>query len=286
MQKMLEHALSYTTRNWYIFPVRERNSDLWRSDDGKLHISKAKMPRITGGLLNASTDPAQIREWWRKWPYAAIGLNCGKSGLFAFDVDRKDGRDGWPYFKNLGISWSGAFMTVTPSGGLHVIYSGVGRSSTNIATGLDTKSDGGYIILPPSEIYEKGEYLQSNEWVGNPADLPDGVLERMFPPIPEPAPRVTVWNVTDEYARAKKAIAVLPGALAQDYDTKLQIGRALKSLGMDGLNLWHEFCRKDNRAGKYNESEIDDHWRRVGGNATLATLFYLADQNCPGWRKS
>ena len=46
-----------------------------------------KHPRIRGGLNSASTDPEQIRAWWRKWPTANIGLRCGKdSGVIVLDV--------------------------------------------------------------------------------------------------------------------------------------------------------------------------------------------------------
>lgn len=288
MKKLLKFALEYALRGWYIFPVRECDGELYQDDKGNLKLPKAKSPRIRHGLLNATTDAQQITEWWTRWPYAAIGCNCGKSGLFAFDVDRKDGRDGWPTFKALGLEWDKAFCSITPSGGLHIIYSGIGKSTANTATGLDTKSDGGYIILPPSEIEGKGEYIQSNSWEGVPATIDAEVLARLFPEHEQPERRnLAPLSQADEVQKAKRAIAALPGSLAQDYDIKIKIGMALQALGSDGLTLWHEFCKKDNRQGKYNSGELDEHWERLNpGRVTIGTLYYYANQNCPEWRKS
>src|SRR2546428_209782 len=36
-----------------------------------------KVPRNSGGLTNASSDPAVIAEWWRRWPTANIGVRTG-----------------------------------------------------------------------------------------------------------------------------------------------------------------------------------------------------------------
>ena len=288
MKKLLQYALEYASRGWYIFPVRERDGELYLDEEtGKLKLPKAKRPRIKGGLLGATTDAEQISTWWNRSPYAAIGCNCGMSGLFAFDVDRKDGRDGWPTFKALGVEWDGAFTTITPSGGLHIIYSGIGKSTANTTSGLDTKSEGGYIILPPSEIEGKGEYIQGNEWDGVPLAISADVLARIFPEHEQPEPRqIAQLSPADEVQKAKRAIAVLPGSLAQDYDVKIKIGMALQSLGSDGLSLWHEFCRKDNRQGKYNAGELDEHWERIkGGRVTIATLYFYANQSAPDWYK-
>lgn len=285
MQKLLKYALEYALTGWAVFPVRECDGELYLDDKGKMRLPKAKSPRIQHGLLNATTDPAQITEWWTRWPYAAIGCNCGKSGLFVFDVDRKDDKDGWPFFKALEIDWSGSFNSLTPSFGLHIIYTGHGKSSSS-PTGLDTRGEGGYIILPPSEIEGQGFYERANTWKGTPAQIPAETIARLFPEHEQPEPRqLPPLSVADEVQKARRAIAVLPGSLAQDYDDKIRIGMALTALGSDGLNLWHEFCRKDNRSGKYNSGELDEHWERIqNGKVTIATLYYYADQNAPGWR--
>ena len=47
-----------------------------------------KFPRNRGGLTQASTDPAVIADWWRRWPTANVGLRTGfESRLVVLDVD-------------------------------------------------------------------------------------------------------------------------------------------------------------------------------------------------------
>ena len=72
---MLEHALAYAERGWRVFPVQ------------------GKKPAIVRWPKRASSDPAQIRTWWERWPEANIGIAMTRSRLLVLDIDPRNGGD-------------------------------------------------------------------------------------------------------------------------------------------------------------------------------------------------
>jgi hypothetical protein len=50
-----------------------------------------KHPLTPHGLKDASSDPAQLTGWWRRWPQANIGLVTGELAE-VLDVDGRPGR--------------------------------------------------------------------------------------------------------------------------------------------------------------------------------------------------
>jgi len=178
---MLESALQYAQRGWHVFPCREAPGDPYQDKKGNSVIPKEKTPYTANGLYDATADPAKIQRWWKKWPGALIGVNCGKSGLFVVDLDTKHGKDGVGEFTRLGLDDSGALHSRTASGGLHLVFSGLGKNSTG-KTGIDTRGEGGYFIAPPSKIINgeiPGEYVALDDWTRTPADIPTGLHEAL-----------------------------------------------------------------------------------------------------------
>ena len=54
--------------------------------------SPGKHPRTRRGLHDATTDPAEIGQWWRQWPTANVGVRTGAvSGLVVIDIDPEHG---------------------------------------------------------------------------------------------------------------------------------------------------------------------------------------------------
>ncbi len=52
------------------------------------------LKRPLGGIRwrdESTTDSEKVAPWWRRWPDALIGLDCGKSGLLVIDADRHPG---------------------------------------------------------------------------------------------------------------------------------------------------------------------------------------------------
>jgi putative DNA primase/helicase len=154
---LVEHALHYAGRGWFIFPLRPRS----------------KMPLIPAkaggrGFHDATTDQAQILKWWEACPGANIGLATGASGLVVIDVDGPEGlkeleagakkyggESAWPMPRTL-VSRTGR------EGGMHLFYRGTGIPSSQVkGSHVDVRGSTGYVVLPPS-IHPSGAVY---EWV-------------------------------------------------------------------------------------------------------------------------
>lgn len=172
---MMDYALRYAARGWPVFPLHT-----WLGNGcscGHLACtSPGKHPRTRSGFLDASTDPAQIREWWDRWPNANIGVPMGKvSGVWALDVDVKHGVDGRETLDQM-LSEHGALpdtlMQMTGGGGIHHVfeYTEPVRNRGRFAPGLDVRGDGGYIAVEPSSHESGANYAWEAE-----SDPLDGV---------------------------------------------------------------------------------------------------------------
>lgn len=141
---LLEAALIYARVGLPVFPC----------------AAGGKVPLTEHGFLDATTDPARIEAWWREHPRANIGMSM--RGMLVVDADAVDRRpnpwlDGEPE-KQLDLA--AAPMSITPRGGQHHLFrrpSGKAWRCTEskLAPKVDTRTDGGYIVVPPS-IREDG----------------------------------------------------------------------------------------------------------------------------------
>lgn len=140
---MLDAALGYASKGFAVFPLE----------------AQGKKPITRNGLKDATTDIDIITDMWTKYPYANIGMACGKQsgGIIVVDVDVDNdvGKDGFLSLK----AWEKAHGelpetagTVTGRGGSHLLYKSVGDTKSRVACleGIDIRADGGYIVLPPS----------------------------------------------------------------------------------------------------------------------------------------
>lgn len=134
----LKHLLACAARGWYIFPL----------GDGKTPLLGSR------GLLDATTDPDKLTSWHTERPGRNWGLACGPSNLLVVDLDRhKADSDGIAAWEKLGVECSPILEVETPSGGRHLYFKGPGPSTAGrIAPGIDTRGNGGYVLLPGSQI--------------------------------------------------------------------------------------------------------------------------------------
>lgn len=140
---MLERALALARRGFRVFPLRENAN---------------KPPLIDDFPTLATTDEAQIRQWWTQRPRANIGIST--NGLCVIDADPKRGG-----LSNLAVLEAengpiGGMRVRTPSGGLH-IYTVPNRPVANsvdkLAPGIDVRGQGGYVAGPGS-VRSDGAY--------------------------------------------------------------------------------------------------------------------------------
>ena len=140
---MIEHALTYASRGWHVFPVRPN----------------AKEPLTPSGHHDATVDVDTIRAWWERWPDANIGVASKPSGLVVLDVDVAGDRGGRESLKALSgeMELPDTAVARTGSGGLHVIYAGAAGRFIRFRPGLDLLGDG-YFIAAPSKHPSGGVY--------------------------------------------------------------------------------------------------------------------------------
>ena len=282
----LDAALQYAAQGWYVFPCREKDSEPYTTQDGQTKTPKAKAPYTPRGLNDATTNPKQIRRWWKKHPDALIGINCEMSGLFVIDIDSKHGKNGYQEFEKLGINHSGALCSRTPSGGMHIVFSGTGSSTTG-KNGIDTRGKGGYIILPPS-IIQGGEfpgiYEALNDWTQEPAPMPVNLLELLN--ISKGATKKREQHIhppknhRTETEKAYQALEKLALWRCDDYQAWSEVGMSLSNLGENGLSLWERWSKK---SSKYEEGVCAEKWKTFtpGNGLSLGSLYYWALQDSP-----
>lgn len=197
----LAAALRYARRGWLVFPCEGK------LPDGRL---------APQGFQNSSTSDITVRAWWAANPKANIGVACGKqSGLFVVDVDPgKNGADTLAALEERHGPLPETPRARTGSGGLHVFFAypktgQLGNSAGRLGPGVDTRGQGGYVVVAPSLHPATG---QPYEWLDGlgPADVelappPDWLVElltdRPQPRLAAPAQRIVHRDGTDAYAR-------------------------------------------------------------------------------------
>lgn len=159
----LQAALEYAERGWPVIPLHTVRPDgrcTCNHDDCK---SPGKHPRIDKGLLNASKDPEKIKSWWGMWPVANIGVRTGpESGIIVMDIDDEALAKEAIGDKEIPET----LIQETGSGGKHLIFAYPGKpvkSGTKIIPGVDSRADGGYIVVPPSNHKSGRQY----EWINS-----------------------------------------------------------------------------------------------------------------------
>lgn len=182
---MLEHVLEYAKRGWMLFPVH------WIREDGICSCGKPECDRagkhpygklVPNGLKDASCNPDILTKWWTEVPKANIAVQTGpNSGLVVVDAD---GQEGLLTLQDKGVPATVRARTGRSDGGEHHFFQYPGETILSkrildLKSGVDTRGDGGYVILPPSNHWSGNRY----EWITAPgtgtrfADLPKWVLD-------------------------------------------------------------------------------------------------------------
>ena len=127
------------------------------------------------GFKDATTSERQICHWWMQTPEANLAVATGAdAGVVALDVDpRHGGDDSLKALEGKHGPLPATVESATGGGGRHLLFQHPGgrvrNSSGKISRGLDIKSDGGYIVLPPSVHPDTGALY---EWVHEPGTTP------------------------------------------------------------------------------------------------------------------
>ena len=157
---LAEAAVKYASMGFAVLPLKPRG----------------KEPNIAHGVNDATADVAQVKAWWERHPNDNIGLAMGAAsgGIVAIDIDvdedaGKDGYDTLRTWENAHGELPETATSITGRGGYHMLYrmAGVGNS-VGRDSAVDIRSDGGFIVAPPS-IHPNGVAYQ---WEFDPEEFP------------------------------------------------------------------------------------------------------------------
>jgi len=276
-----DRAVMYAEKGWHVLPVHAGTKG--RHEDGR---SAHHLPR---GHLDASCDPATVRQWWTRWPDANIGLSLAPSGLVALDPDTYKPDCGWHVFI-ADKTVPETLRQKSVSGGEHYVFTAEAGAKFpgQLCKNVDIKHEG-YIMVEPS-TFGGGRY----EWQTDiaPAACPPWV------------PRVNCnLQVTGGDAANTRA-AAMPGATVpvgpdrmaevrtylKDYivpppgrpEWQPLVAAIHESTGgsAEGLAIAHEWSARD--PVQYNPTLLDSQWRSYTLGrphaANIGTLRRLAGQ--------
>ena len=281
---LLSAALDYAGRGFAVFPLAVGEKIPLISKEAGGH-----------GVLDATTDAAQIRAWWTATPNANIGVAAGRSGLLLVDVDAKDGRDGFTSWEVLRAQHAFDDTTPhvwTPNGGKHLWFAappGVQLRNTDdeLGSGIETKANGKYCVAPPSRLRDGRVYRWDERLALGAvpiAPLPPALCRLLNPSerAVRPVGRRAA-PAAGSLATAQDALRCLDPWTDGGYDWWRSILMALHSEhpGPDGLAVaeaWADGCY----------GEVADKWRgfRPDGGITIGTLYREAEARgwLPPWR--
>lgn len=142
-------------------------------------------PLVEAWPERATTDTDIINGWWATWPRANIGLHC--ADLLVLDVDdRKCGRASLDSLMSRYRRLPPTAVSLTPNG-WHILFQcsdRVSNSAGQLGAGLDVRTSGGYVVLPPSGRPD-GTYRWASgrtPWVHGIADAPEWLVRLLTPP--------------------------------------------------------------------------------------------------------
>lgn len=152
-----------------------------------------KNPLTEHGLRDATADQQIIERWWQSYPAANIGVSA--AGLLVIDVD-PDGFDWLTGEREESLLSAAGAISYTPRGGKHLIFRKPAEKTWRCSTGrlyrgVDVRTDGGYIVVPPS-VTQNGQY----RWA-------DG-KQLALPPDQLPEPPSWLCELLDQKAKPRR----------------------------------------------------------------------------------
>lgn len=162
----MEWALYYASLGWEVFPIKPRTKrDFYRyAEYPNTELPPEEERRNYSWKYQASKDPERVRKFWKQHPDANIGCATGQrsGGLYVIDLDKaKEGKAaGEPHFMDYVNAHKAQEdidtpRSITGSGGAQLFFRSAEKMGSTAAEtytgyGVDTRGDGGFVVLPPS----------------------------------------------------------------------------------------------------------------------------------------
>ncbi len=142
METLSNSALDYRKRGLSVIPLRPKSKEA-------LHAWKAYQKK--------KATEAQIKSWWKESPRANVGIVTGKvSGIIVIDCDSDQASERF----EKDYPEAAKTLQSRTGKGTHFYFkwaTGIrNNAGTVLGGGIDVRSDGGYVIAPPS-IHPNGK---------------------------------------------------------------------------------------------------------------------------------
>jgi hypothetical protein len=223
---LLTAALRYAELGYPVFPC----------------VPGGKAPLTEHGFYDATTDPEQIERWWTQHPSANTGISA--EGLVVIDIDGE--ANSWPGDPERALDLAAGPMALTPRGGRHVVFrKPEGKawkcSTGKLAPGVDVRTDGGYIVVPPSRTAQ-GEYrwvedLELDEPAERLPEPPAWLVEELdrLSASPEPSRNGTLPSDGNPIPQGQRnaTLARLAGTMRRVGMSRSEIATALSRVNQD-----------------------------------------------------
>ncbi len=223
MNALLDAALGYAARGIPVYPVHwprptSGGASLGCScPRGRCCDRPAKHPLVWHGVKDASTSPAQLERWWRRWPDANVGLATG----IVFDALDIDGPAGLAALRRLARTASLRLpgpLVATGGGGWHHWYAPTGRGNRppRGLAHVDWRGLGGTVLAPPSRHIAGGAYrwLRGLDQAPLP-EVPAALRALLEPQQPPASPTLPSRPAQLGHPYAQQALAAELAALQQ-----------------------------------------------------------------------
>jgi hypothetical protein len=159
-------ALRYAARGVAVFPVPPDSKKSYKSAD-----------HSDGRKWGATSDPAEVRRDFTRWPNARIGIPTGiVNKIVVVETDTEAGHghgvDGQAALAQLEVEHGALPETrtaISPSGSVHRYFRHPGAgikiktTASVIGTAIDVRGDGGMVIAPPSVNLDGRRYRWINK---------------------------------------------------------------------------------------------------------------------------
>jgi hypothetical protein len=196
--ELLEATLYYRQIGWPVVALHHPHGGGCSCRQGRACSHVGKHPqyhrtRLKSGLKAATTDEGTVRDWWKRWPDANVGIVTGpsKSGTLVLDVDGELGRASLDELQEQQGQLPTTPMDVSGGGGMRLYFQypyehDIRDSIGKLAPGIDVRAagrdgGGGIIVVAPSLHGSGNRY----EWLSSPdkvplAPVPPWLLERLL----------------------------------------------------------------------------------------------------------
>jgi hypothetical protein len=187
-------ALAYAATGWPVFPLTPGAKTpafpaAHPPGDPAGATCQGECGQVGHGFHDATTDPQTIREWWGRNPGRNVGIRTGAPGPDVIDVDIHENGSGFAALnmvKREGLIDGYQAIVQTPSRGLHLYFAGTDQRSGSIrGQHIDFRSQGGYIVAPPSQT-ARGRYVVAKHEPPTGAAVSWDAIRRALVPQAQP----------------------------------------------------------------------------------------------------